>query len=396
MAIAFNPPPIRGLGTAGGFEVYVQDRTGGDAQKLNGVVQQFLAKLRERQDLAGINTFFRATVPQLEVDVDREKALAAGVPLNDVFDALTSTMGSLYVNDFNKFGRTFRVQMQADPAFRARPEDIGNVYVRSQTTNEMMPLKALINVRSVLGPEQLDRYNGFLAAKVLGSGAPGVSSGQAIAAVEQVAAETLPSGYTIAWTGQAFQEKRIGSASTLAFTFAVIMVFLILSANYERWSLPIAVLLAVPFGIAGALLAVLLRGMSNDIYFQIGLIVLIGLAAKNAILIVEFAAQKQAEGMPPWDAAVEAARLRFRPIIMTSLAFVLGVTPLAIATGAGAAARRSMGTGVFGGMIIATFVATLFIPLFYVLLTRRRWRRKEQGQTLPSPAAPEPVTEAPR
>jgi len=214
--------------------------------------------------------------------------------------------------------------------------------------------------------------------------------------VEEVAAQTLPSGYTIAWTGQAFQEKRIGSASTLAFTFAVIMVFLILSANYERWSLPIAVLLAVPFGIAGALLAVLLRGMSNDIYFQIGLIVLIGLAAKNAILIVEFAAQKQAEGMAPWDAAVEAARLRFRPIIMTSLAFVLGVTPLAIATGAGAAARRSMGTGVFGGMIIATFVATVFIPLFYVLLTRRRWRRKEQGQTLPSPATPEPVTEAPR
>ena len=385
MAIAFNPPPIRGLGTSGGFEVYLQDRTGGDPRKLNDVLQQFLGELRKRQDLTGINSFFRASVPQLEVEVDREKALASGVPINDVFDALTSTMGSLYVNDFNKFGRTYRVQMQADPAFRARPEDIGNVYVRSRTSEQMIPLKSVLRVNSVVGPEQLERYNGFLAAKVLGSGAPGVSSGQAIATVQRVAAEALPAGYTIEWTGQAFQERRIGSASTLAFTFAVIMVFLILAANYERWSLPIAVLLAVPFGIVGALLAVLLRGMTNDIYFQIGLIVLIGLAAKNAILIVEFAAQKQAQGFAPWDAAVEAARLRFRPIIMTSLAFVLGVTPLAVATGAGAAARRSMGTGVFGGMIIATFVATLFIPLFFVLLSKRRWRKEQEAHDAVAP-----------
>jgi multidrug efflux pump subunit AcrB len=214
-----------------------------------------------------------------------------------------------------------------------------------------------------------------------------VSSGDAIATVERIAAATLPPGYSLAWTGQAYQENRIGSASTLAFAFAVIMVFLILAANYERWSLPVAVLLAVPFGLLGAVVAVLLRGLANDIYFQIGLVVLIGLAAKNAILIVEFAAQKEATGMSPWEAAVEAARLRFRPIIMTSLAFVLGVTPLAVATGAGAAARRSMGTGVFGGMLAATFIATLFIPLFYVLLTRRRWRRS-------AAAAPQPVPEA--
>jgi HAE1 family hydrophobic/amphiphilic exporter-1/multidrug efflux pump len=259
----------------------------------------------------------------------------------------------------------------------------------------MIPLKSLLRVRPTVGPEQLDRYNGFIAAKVLGNGAPGVSSGQAIAAVEDVAAATLPAGYTISWTGQAFQEKRIGSASTLAFTFAIIMVFLILAANYERWSLPVAVLLAVPFGLLGALVFVLLRGMTNDIYFQIGLVVLIGLAAKNAILIVEFAAQQQAAGMPPPEAARESARLRFRPIIMTSLAFVLGVTPLVFATGAGAAARRSMGTGVFGGMLAATFIATLFIPLFYVLLTRWQYRREQRRAQAATDAAgtPPPVTE---
>jgi HAE1 family hydrophobic/amphiphilic exporter-1/multidrug efflux pump len=242
--------------------------------------------------------------------------------------------------------------------------------VRS-TGGDMIPVKALITMKPIVGPEQLDRYNGFLAAKVIGNSAPGVSSGQAIAVVED-AARKLPPGYTIAWTGQAFQEKRIGRAAIIAFVFAIVMVFLILSANYERWSLPAAVLLAVPFGLLGALTAVFLRGFSNDVYFQIGLVVLIGLAAKNAILIVEFAAQEQAKGLAPFEAAVEAARLRFRPIVMTSLAFVLGVLPLVLAGGAGAAARRSMGTGVFGGMLAATFIATIFIPLFFVLLSRTR------------------------
>ena len=368
--LAFSPVPIRGIGTSGGFEVYVQDRAGGDPLKLNAVVQQFVAELRKRADLVGVNTFFRPTVPQLLVDVDREKAVALGVPINDLFAALQSTMGTLYVNDFNRLGRTYRVQLQAEGAYRARPEDLGNVYARS-TTGEMIPVKSMLDIRSIVGPEQLDRFNGFLAAKVIGSNTPSVSSGQAISAVEEVAAKTLPPGYTMAWTGQAYQEKRIGSASVIAFSFALIMVFLILSANYERWSLPAAVLLSVPFALFGALVAVTLRGMNNDVYFQIGLVVLIGLAAKNAILIVEFAAQKQAEGMSKLDSAIEAARLRFRPIVMTSVALVLGVLPLVLATGAGAAARRSMGTGVFGGMLIATFVATLFIPLFYVLLRRR-------------------------
>jgi multidrug efflux pump len=383
--LAFSPVPIRGIGTSGGFEVYVQDRAGGDPLKLNDVVQQFVGELRKRTDLVGINTFFRPTVPQLLVDVDREKAVAMGVPVNELFAALQSTMGTLYVNDFNRLGRTYRVQLQAEGMYRARPEDLGNVYVRSSTTGEMIPVKSMLQIKNIVGPEQLDRYNGFLAAKVIGSNAPGVSSGQAITVVEDVAAKSLPPGYTIAWTGQAYQEKRIGSASVIAFTFALIMVFLILAANYERWSLPAAVLLSVPFALFGALVAVTLRAMNNDVYFQIGLVVLIGLAAKNAILIVEFAAQKQAEGMAKLDAAVEAARLRFRPIVMTSVAFVLGVLPLVLATGAGAAARRSMGTGVFGGMLVATFVATLFIPLFYVLLRRR--------EAKPSPETPASLVE---
>ena len=233
-------------------------------------------------------------------------------------------------------------------------------------------MKALIRNTSVVGPEQVERYNGFLAAKVLGSGKPGVSSGEAIAAVEQVASEVLPAGYSMAWTGQAFQEKQTGSASLFAFGFAIVMVYLILAALYERWRLPAAVVIAVPFAVAGALLFVWLRAMENDIYFQIGLVVLIGLAAKNAILIVEFSQQGLLAGMRPIDAAVQAARLRFRPIVMTSIAFVFGVAPLAIASGAGSAARRSMGTGVVGGMLLATFVATIFVPLFFTLFARRQ------------------------
>ncbi len=372
IAVAFNPPTIRGIGQAGGFEVYVQSRTSADPKRLAEVTQSLMADLAKHPSLAGINSFYRPTTPQLKVEVDREKAIALGVPVSDVFDALQSTMGTLYVNDFNKFGRTYRVNLQADSKYRAKPEDLGNVFVRSVTTGEMIPLKAVIVTKDITGPEQLDRYNGFLAAKVLGGGKPGVSSGDAIRAVETVAAANLPEGYQIAWTGQAFQEKRASSSSIYAFGFAIVMVFLILAALYERWLLPVSVLLAVPFAVVGALTFVTLRGMENDIYFQIGLVVLIGLAAKNAILIVEFAQQAYLEGMTPIDAALQAARLRFRPIIMTSLAFVLGVVPLVLAGGAGASARKSMGTGVFGGMIIATFVATIFIPLFFVMASRSR------------------------
>ena len=371
MGVAFNPPGIEGLGQAGGFEVYVQNRSGSDVKRLAQVTQDFMKALGQHPALTATQTFFRPTVPQLKVEVDREKAISLGVPVSEVFAALQAQMGSLYVNDFNRSGRTYRVTVQADAPFRAQPEDLGRLYVRSQKSGEMIALKTLLHVDWAIGAEQIERYNGFVSAKVMGNAQPGFSSGEAIAAVEQVARQVLPAGYSIAWTGQAFQEKRTGSASIFAFGFALVMVYLILSALYERWGVPMAVVLAVPFALVGALLAVWLRGMQNDIYFQIGLVVLIGLAAKNAILIAEFAMQGMENGMRPVDAALEAARLRFRPILMTSLAFVLGVVPLVFATGAGAAARQSMGTGVFGGMLVATFVAPMFVPLFFTLLSRR-------------------------
>ena len=379
-AFAVNPPPIRGLGSSGGFEMYVQSRNSSDPQKLAAVLNNFVGVMRNNPQLTNINTFFRPTVPQLFIEVDEAKALSLGVPIADIYAALQSTMGQFYVNDFNKSGRTYRVQLQAEAQFRSRPEDIGKIYVRSRPTNlnpegQMIPLSSLSKVSRVIGAEQLERYNGLLSAKVLGEGTKGVSSGDSIKLVEKLAAENLPDGYQVAWTGQAYQEKRTGSAALFAFGFAIIMVFLILAAQFETWALPLAVIMAVPFALAGALLAVFVLGMPNDVYFQIGLITLIGLAAKNAILIVEFASQKMEQGMPVLQAALEGARLRFRPIVMTSMAFVLGITPLLVATGAGAAARRSMGTGVFGGMILATFLATIFIPLFFSWLTKKNVHR---------------------
>ncbi|HEX4329972.1 MAG TPA: multidrug efflux RND transporter permease subunit [Burkholderiales bacterium] len=388
VVISFGPPAIRGLGTAGGFELYLQGRTNADPKALFDVLQNFLAALRADPQLTGINSFFRPTTPQLKVEVNREKALALGVPVSDVFDALQSTMGVLYVNDFNKFGHTYRVQVQADAPFRARPEDIGNVFVRSAASGEMIPLKTLITVSNTVGAETLERFNGYVAAKILGTGTPGTSSGQAIAAVERVARETLPQGYQITWSGQAFQELRTGNASAVAFGLALVMVYLILAALYERWKLPAAVLLAVPFAVGGALTFVMLRGMENDIYFQIGMVVLIGLAAKNAILIVEFAQQGYLNGMSAADAALQAARLRFRPIVMTSLAFVLGVVPLVFSSGAGAAARRSMGTGVFGGMLASTFIATIFVPLFFTITASLRKRDIDEAASRAQAAQP--------
>jgi multidrug efflux pump len=383
LAFAVNPPAIRGLGTAAGFEVYVQSQRDTDPIKLAAVMNNLMEAMGKDLSLTPPKTFFRPTVPQLLIEVDEAKAISQGVRIADIYTTLQSTMGSYYVNDFNKNGRTYRVQLQAEAQFRMQAEDLGKVYVRSQASasapnGNMIPLSALSKVSNRVGAEQLERYNGLLSAKVFGAGAPGVSSGDAIKAVERIAASNLPDGYQIAWTAQAYQEKRTGSAAVFAFGFAIIMVFLILAAQFETWALPLAVIMAVPFALAGAFLAVLLRGMPNDIYFQIGLITLIGLAAKNAILIVEFASQKMEQGMPVAEAALEAARLRFRPIVMTSMAFVLGIVPLVVASGAGAAARRSMGTGVFGGMLLATFVATIFIPLFFTWLSGKHIRHHGQ------------------
>jgi hydrophobe/amphiphile efflux-1 (HAE1) family protein len=362
--IGVEPPPIEGLGMTGGFEAYIQSRGRGSVKDLEAVAQKWVQAASQRKELRGVLTTFSASVPQMRIDLDREKAMTLGVPVNEVFETLQSTFGSLYVNDFNRSGRVYQVQLQSEPRFRAYPEDIRNVYVRSRS-GELVPLTTIASIREVTGPEIVERFNVFTAAKVMGNPAEGYSSGDALRVAEEVAKEALPAGYQLVWTGTAYQEKVSGGASGSVFLLGVLMVFLILAAQFERWTLPLAVILAVPFAAFGALLAVFSRGLQNDIYFQIGMLTLVGLAAKNAILIVEFALMKYQDGMSLVDAAVEGAKLRFRPIIMTSLALIFGVLPLAISTGAGAASRHSLGTSVIGGMVAATFIATFFVPLFF-------------------------------
>jgi len=381
LVLAFPPPPIIGLGNSGGFEFYIQNRGEGGPARLNEVLQQFLAKANQDPMLGGVQTLWRSNVPQLFVDVDREKAKALGVPLDSLYNTIAASLGTYYVNDFNKFGRTWQVLMSAEPEFRKRPDALGELQVRS-STGAMVPLKSLATMRFTSGPDSLDRFNNLPAVKLLGQGAPGVSSGQAIATVEKIAAEVLPPEFSYDWGGSSFQEKRSSGTSSLALGMAVVMVFLILAAQYERWSLPFSVMLALPFGTFGALAAVWLRGMTNDVYFQIGLVTLLGLASKNAILIVEYALLKYQEGLSASAAALEAARLRFRPILMTSLAFILGVVPLAFSSGAGAGARRSVGTGVMGGMLAATFLAIFFVPMFFRLMTERRLHEKRTTREL--------------
>ncbi len=364
IVFAFNPPPIQGLGQTGGFEVYLQNRGEGDTHRLAEVTQSFLGHLNQDPRLAGVRTLFRANSPQVHVQLDREKAKALGVAVDDVFTTLQAAFGTLYVNDFDKSGRVFRVQLQAESEARAQPEDLTRLFVRS-ASGEMVELAALLDLRFSAGAETLERFNLYPAVKLLGLPATGRTSAEALAAVEEIAARELPPEFAVAWTGTAFEEQKTGGSSAQVLLFGMVFMFLILAAQYEKWSLPIAVLLSVPFAFLGALLAVWLRGMPNDVYFQIGLVTLVGLSAKNAILIVEFAAQKREQGRTVLAAAVEAAGLRFRPIIMTSLAFILGVLPLALSSGAGAGARRSMGTGVLGGMLAATLLAVVFIPLFF-------------------------------
>lgn len=367
---AVNPAPIRGLGRAGGLDFYIQSRESDNPLELQQVAEDFRQRLVSKPEIRSARSMIQADAPQLYLTVDEAKALAMGVAISDVYDTLGYFMGGKYVNDFTRIGKIFRVIIQADAPYRMTPESLGELYVRSDT-GKMVPLSTLAHVERTSGPESLKRENGFLAASMNVNAAQGYSTGDVIRTVD-AESQYLPSGYYVDWTGQAFHEKRIGSSSAAAFAFGLIIVFLILAAQFERWSLPIAVVMAVPYSVLGALVATYFRGFSNDIYFQIGLLVLIGLTAKNAILIVEFAAQKMEEGMEARQAALEAAKLRLRPIVMTSMAFILGVIPLATATGAGAAARQSMGTGVLGGMLAATFITTFFIPVFFTWFVSKK------------------------
>jgi hydrophobe/amphiphile efflux-1 (HAE1) family protein len=374
--LSFDPPSIPGLGATGGFEFQVEDLTGKGPQAVNDAVQAVLGEARKQPELNGHALFssFSTSTPQFNYDLDRNKAKLLGLNLPDVFNTLQIYLGSLYVNDFNLFGRTFRVTMQADKDARANASDLSRLYVRNNTGG-MVPLSTLGTLKPIVGPETVPHYNNYASALINGSAAPGYSSGQAVEAMERAAGIALPRDFAFEWTGITFQELKAGSIATVVFTLAIVFVFLILAAQYESWTMPFMVLLAVPLALFGALLAIWLRGGQTDVYSQIGFVMLIGLAAKNAILIVEFARRRREEGLEIVEAAMEAAKLRLRPILMTAFAFILGVVPLMIATGAGAASRQSIGTTVFGGMLAATILTLLFVPVFYAVIEEWRERR---------------------
>jgi HAE1 family hydrophobic/amphiphilic exporter-1 len=375
MAFVFPPPAIRGLGVTGGFQMQIEDRADLGLQAVDRVVQEMLHDGSTQTALSALNTPFRAAVPQIYVNVDRTKVKTLGIDLGSVFDALQSYLGSVYVNDFNRFGRTYQVRVQAEPAYRVSSRDIERLDVRNPQ-GEMVPLSTLVDVKRALGPQLVSRYNLYPSASIAGESARGYSSGEALSIMEQMAAAKLPPGMGYEWTGVSFQEKRVGRESVLIFVLAVILVYLVLAAQYESWTSPAAVVLVVPLALLGTVIAVALRGMDNNVYTQIGVVLLVALASKNAILIVSFARERRARGLAIAEAAVEAARLRFRPILMTSFAFILGVYPLVVASGAGAASRRALGTAVFGGMITSTFLAVLFVPVFWVVMQGLGERRR--------------------
>ncbi|MBI1202699.1 MAG: multidrug efflux RND transporter permease subunit [Rhodopseudomonas sp.] len=379
--LSFDPPSIPGMGTTGGFEFQLEDLNGRGAAALNDVAQALIAEARKQPELnpQQLFTSFSTSTPQFNYNLDRNKAKLLGLSLPDVFSTLQIYLGSLYVNDFNLFGRTFRVTMQADKDARASAADLSRLYVRN-AAGGMVPLSTLGSLEPIVGPETVPHYNNYTSAKINGGPAPGYSSGQAIAAMQRAAAKVLPRDFGYEWTGITFQELKAGSIATVVFALALVFVFLILAAQYESWSMPFMVLLAVPLALFGALSALWLGGKQIDVYSQIGFVMLIGLAAKNAILIIEFAKRRRSEGLDIVEAAVEASRLRLRPILMTAFAFILGVVPLMVATGAGAASRQSIGTTVFGGMLAATILTLAFVPVFYVVIERLRDRG---GKTAP-------------
>jgi HAE1 family hydrophobic/amphiphilic exporter-1 len=385
-AFAFLPPPIPGIGTGGGFSLMLQDRSGGSVEFLAENVQRFLEAAGERPELQGLFTPFRASVPQIFADVDRDKTLKQGVDLSSVYTTLQAFMGGAYVNDFNRFGRQWKVFLQAEPEYRQSAADIGAFYVRN-ADGEMVPLSTLVVTREMQGPEFTTRFNLYRAAEITGSPAPGYSSGQAMAALEAVAAEVLPSEMGYEWNAMSYQEKR-ATGGAVVFALAVLMVFLILAAQYESWSLPFSVLLGTPLAVLGAFLGLLMRSFDLNVFGQIGLVMLIGLAAKNAILIVEFAKLELEQGKPIVEAALAGARLRLRPILMTSFAFILGCVPLWLASGAGAVSRQQLGTVVIMGMLIATMLGIFLVPVLFVLVERLAHR----GEThAPAAAVPSPV-----
>ena len=376
---AATPPPIRGMSTTGGFEMYVQDRTGGDIAQLNQYVDEIVKKAAERPELMGVRSSLNTNVPQYKITIDKEKAKALGITIADIFTTVQATFGGSYVNDFNLFGRTFHVDVESDAPYRGDLTSYDNVFVRS-SNGSLVPISEVASIKRVIGPSIVQRFNMFDAAKISGQAKPGYSSGDALKAIEEVSASVLPDGYTISWAGTAYQEKSLQKSGNNAFLYAIIFVFLILAALYESWSIPFAVILAVPFAFFGAVFGLWLRGLESDVYFQVGLITLVGLSAKNAILIVEFAMQRVKKGYSILEATIEGARIRFRPIVMTSFAFIMGSLPLALSIGAGANSRHIIGTTVVGGMIALTMIGIFFVPLFYYLIMNLKSKFFSKGE----------------
>ncbi len=378
------PPPIPGIGSTGGFEFWIQDTAAGSPLELEAQTSAFLERARQRPELTGLNSTFTASAQQLSAAVDRDKATLLGIPVQDVYSAIQAQFGSLTVSQFNQFSRVWWVILQSEARYREQPSDLTRLYTRNDR-GDMVPLSAVVDLGWTSGPDTLPHFNGFPAAKIIGGAAEGYSSGQAIAAMEELAA-SLPPQYAAAWSGLAYDEKQSGGTSLLAFAFGLLIVFLVLAAQYESWTLPGAVMTAIPFGVLGALLVNYIRGLENDVYFQIGLLVLIGLGAKNAVLRVTAAVDFRKQGHSIMEATRLAGEQRLRPIIMTSLAFAVGCLPLALALGAGANARHSIGTGIIGGMIGETTLAMLYVPLFFYVFDRWAERRKGKARETPPPA----------